>query len=430
MSDLKKLAHRLMALDDRLIACMKCGNCQAVCPMFGATHMEADVARGKLALIENLAHEIIRDPVAVADKLGRCLLCGSCQSGCPSGVRIMDIFMEAREVVYQYIGLNPVKKMIFRVLLAKPALFNFSMRLGAPASRLLFYNTRTPQGTTCSPMLKFMLGDRYIRPVPVRPLHAIVGSLDEPRIGGGLKVVFFPGCMGDKFYVDMSRACLKVFRHHNVAVILSSEFACCGIPAISSGDGCGMVKELEKNLQLLEGVSFDYLVTPCGSCTDTIKEYWPKYAERISPTAAGLAREIAAKTMDINVFLVKELHVRAVTPRADARVITYHDSCHLKKGLGVSAEPRSVIQANPSYRLVEMSEADRCCGCGGSFTLFHYDLSRQIGQRKRDNIVATGAAIASAGCPACMMQLEDVLSHNNDSVVVKHPVEIYAETLK
>ena len=51
MSDLKKLAKRLMTLDDRIIACMKCGMCQAVCPMFGATMMEADVARGKLALV-------------------------------------------------------------------------------------------------------------------------------------------------------------------------------------------------------------------------------------------------------------------------------------------------------------------------------------------------------------------------------------------
>ena len=83
MSELKKLASRLMTLDDKLIFCMKCGNCQAVCPMFGATHMEADVARGKLALIGNLAHEVIRDPEAVADKLGRCLLCGSCQANCP-----------------------------------------------------------------------------------------------------------------------------------------------------------------------------------------------------------------------------------------------------------------------------------------------------------------------------------------------------------
>ena len=113
-----------------------------------------------------------------------------------------------------------------------------------------------------------------------------------------------------------------------------------------------------------------------------------------------------------------------------AKTVTYHESCHLKKALGLSEEPRTIIKANPNYKLVEMKEADRCCGCGGSFNLFHYDLSRVIGQRKRDNVVATGAHVVAAGCPACMMQLEDVLSHNNDPVQVKHTIQIYAETLK
>ena len=76
-----------------------------------------------------------------------------------------------------------------------------------------------------------------------------------------------------------------------------------------------------------------------------------------------------------------------------------------------------------------MKEADRCCGCGGSFTLFHYDLSKKIGQRKRENIVNSGASAVASGCPACMMQLSDMLSQNEDAVQVKHPIEIYAEML-
>ena len=88
MSDLQQLAQRLMALDDKITNCMRCGMCQAVCPMFGATGQEADVARGKLFLINNLAHMILTDPQALADKLGRCLLCSSCQAACPPGVQI------------------------------------------------------------------------------------------------------------------------------------------------------------------------------------------------------------------------------------------------------------------------------------------------------------------------------------------------------
>ena len=96
MSDITRLANTLMKLDDKLCDCMRCGLCQAVCPVFGATMKEADVSRGKLALLDNLAHEMIKDVDAVDEKLNRCLLCGSCQANCPSGVKFLDIFMEAR----------------------------------------------------------------------------------------------------------------------------------------------------------------------------------------------------------------------------------------------------------------------------------------------------------------------------------------------
>ena len=431
MSTVQELAQRLMALDDRIIACMKCGNCQAVCPMFGASGMEADVARGKLALIDNLAHEIFNDPAALADKLGRCLLCGSCQASCPPGVKIMDIFMEAREVVNGYLGLNPLKKLIFRVVLAKPGLFNFAMRMGAPVQKLLFKQSGDAQGTVCAPMLDFMLGDRHVHPLAAQPLHAKYGALDEPREAGGRKVAFFPGCVGDKMYTDMAEACLKVLRHHKVAVFMPQGLACCGIPAISSGDIEGMLGQLRANLKALEGGDFDCIVTPCGSCTSTIQELWPHYAPRLGDAAAeAKAKALAEKAMDINAYLVDVLGVKAAAPAGDAVSVTYHDSCHLKKSLGVASQPRTIIQANPAYTLTEMAEADRCCGCGGSFNLFHYDYSRKIGQRKRDNVKASGAQIVAAGCPACMMQLEDVLSHNKDAVRVKHTVELYAESLK
>ncbi|MBQ7738891.1 MAG: (Fe-S)-binding protein [Desulfovibrionaceae bacterium] len=430
MDSLNDLAKRLMALDDRLTDCMRCGMCQAVCPMFGASGMEADVARGKLALIGNMAHELLTDAEALADKLGRCLLCGSCQAACPPGVKIMEIFREAREIVHDYLGLHPVKKLVFRFLLANPRLFNLSMSIGAPVQHLLFKKSNDAQGTVCAPMLDFMLGDRHIRSLASETLHGKYGTIDEQASAGQIKVVFYPGCLGDKMYTEMGEACLKVLRYHNVAIFMASNFACCGIPALSSGDAKGMLKQLACNLKILEKKNFDYLVTPCGSCTSTIKELWPEYAERLDHKAQVLTESIAQKTMDINEFLVKVLKVEAKAPAENATPITYHDSCHLKKSLGVSAEPRTVLQSNPNYKLVEMSEADRCCGCGGSFNLFHYDYSRQIGQRKRDNVVASGAKVVSAGCPACMMQLEDVLSHNNDPVKVKHTVEIYAETLQ
>jgi glycolate oxidase iron-sulfur subunit len=134
--------------------------------------------------------------------------------------------------------------------------------------------------------------------------------------------------------------------------------------------------------------------------------------------------------MDVNVFMTDVLKAQARPGGAEnRRRVTYHDPCHLKKSLGVSSQPRDVIKLNPSCELVEMNEADRCCGCGGSFNLFHYPLSKKIGERKRGNIAASGARIVATGCPACMMQITDMLAGNNDPVTVKHPMELYAETL-
>jgi glycolate oxidase iron-sulfur subunit len=76
-----------------------------------------------------------------------------------------------------------------------------------------------------------------------------------------------------------------------------------------------------------------------------------------------------------------------------------------------------------------MAEAERCCGSGGSFTLKHYDLSRQIGKRKRDNIVAVNPDVVAAACPACMMQIMDMHSQYGDRVKVRHVIELYADAL-
>jgi len=98
--------------------------------------------------------------------------------------------------------------------------------------------------------------------------------------------------------------------------------------------------------------------------------------------------------------------------------------------LGVTAQPRSLLKANGLYRFEEMAEAEECCGSGGSFNLEHYDLSASIGKRKRENIARSGCKVVATGCPACMLQLSDLLSQAGDRIRVKHAVEIYAEALR
>ena len=134
--------------------------------------------------------------------------------------------------------------------------------------------------------------------------------------------------------------------------------------------------------------------------------------------------------MDISAFLVDRVGVKTpVAAAPSAKPVTYHDPCHLKNTLGVAAQPRALLRADVNSRLVEMAEADRCCGCGGSFSLQYYDVAAAIGRRKRDHIVNSGCQVVATGCPACMLQITDMLSQAGDAIRVRHVVEVYADTL-
>jgi glycolate oxidase iron-sulfur subunit len=433
MSSLKELARLMKELEDQLVACMRCGLCQAVCPLFGETGREADVARGKLALLDGLAQEILKNPQGVSDHLNRCLLCGSCAANCPSGVKVLDIFIKARAILTGYMGLSPLKKAVFRGLLTKPDWFNRVLAWGAKFQGIFIKPVDDLLGSSCARFMSPLLADRHFKPLAPEPWHLQVPRQNTAPGASGLKVAFFVGCLIDKIFPQVGAATLKVLDHHGVGVYMPAGQACCGIPALSGGDTQTFKDLVRLNLKLLADPAypFDYLVTSCATCTSTITKLWPLMMQDTGPEARHMVADLAARTLDISQFLVDKVGVAPLASvSTDGRTsITYHDPCHLKKSLGVAAQPRAVIAANPHYVLQEMPESDWCCGCGGSFNLQHYETSAAIGKRKRDNIAASRARVVATGCPACMLQITDMLSQAGLRVAVKHPVEIYAETL-
>nr|HID59929.1 (Fe-S)-binding protein [Desulfobacterales bacterium] len=247
----------------------------------------------------------------------------------------------------------------------------------------------------------------------------------------GIKVGFFVGCLIDKMFPSIGEAVLDVLKYHGVGVLLPEGEGCCGIPAISLGDMSTFKRLVIHNLERFEANTFDYLVTACATCTSTIKKVWPTMAHEFSDDVRQRIKKISEKAMDINQFLVSKVGFeKGESGETDnPTLVTYHDPCHLKKSLGVAGAPRAIIRANPRYRFKEMAESDWCCGSGGSFNIEYYEISASIGRRKRDNILASGCSVLATGCPACMIQICDMLSQAGASIEVKHPVEIYAEGL-
>jgi glycolate oxidase iron-sulfur subunit len=369
---------------------------------------------------------MLDDPQAVRERLQRCLLCGSCAANCPSGVNVLDIFLKARAILAGYLGLPPLKKAIFRRLLAHPRTLDRVLEFGTTFQKLFTRPVNEIVGTSCARFASPLLADRHFRTLAAVPLHRLHPALDTPAGGSGLKVGFFVGCLIDKIFPNVAEAALRALEHHGVGVFLPGGQGCCGIPAVSSGDTRTFNDLVRYHLDQFESADFDVLVTCCATCTSTIKKIWPSLGKE---ELAGRAKTLAGRTMDIAQFLVQWVGVKpAATPSANGRVVTFHDSCHLKKSLGVFSEPRDLIRANAGYTLREMDASDDCCGMGGSFNLEHYGLSGRIGRLKRGHIAATGCAVLATGCPACMLQISDMLSQAGDRIAIKHPVEIYAES--
>lgn len=428
------LIRLMKALDREVAKCSRCGICQSVCPLYGVTGDESDVARGKLMLLSGLMAAFFDDPRGVRLRLDRCLLCGSCAAACPRGVNTFELFLTARGIIAGYEGLSFIKKLVFRRLLANPDVFDRVMERAARWQSLVLKKTDVPGSGSCGNLVSPLLSHRHLAPLAPVPFHKIFSgqSLTPPQDPSGKRVAVFVGCLLDKVFPKIAEDIVRVLTIHGFHVIIPPDQGCCGIPALAAGDQASSHRLMVHNLDRFDPGTFDFLVTGCATCTATIKKIWPAIAKGDSPGQSAAVDRIAEKTYDVMQFLVDVAGVRPTgqdAPASGSPIITYHDPCHLRKTLNISAQPRVLLSASGAGRFVEMPEAAACCGMGGSFNLAQYNLSAAIGGKKVANIHASGASVVATGCPACMIQLADMLAREKKHVRVAHVMELYAESV-
>ncbi len=157
---------------------------------------------------------------------------------------------------------------------------------------------------------------------------------------------------------------------NNVEVHIPKEQSCCGIPVLVHGDVDTVRKLARNNIDAIEKCGVDYLITGCGSCGGAWKNDY-REVMAADPVYGPKAAYWAERTWDVSTFLVKILGYRKPKGIVEA-VVTYHDSCHLKKTMKVSEEPREILRNIPGVTFREMSAPDTCCGSGGSYVVSHY----------------------------------------------------------
>jgi glycolate oxidase iron-sulfur subunit len=422
----------LTAIQQELDKCMHCGSCMAVCPIYATDKIEAGVARGKVAVAQAvLEGDLALDDPEVVSMLFNCLVCKSCMQSCPTKVDFARIMLALRAGIVRKNGLPWLKKAIFSTL-KHPDLFDRGMKVGALLSGIAF---RDAGQKSIAPRSPFALVGKYagfdenrllpaLATQPLRDRLPELVQITTPKT----KVAFFTGCSLNYFYPETGMDIVSVLQENNVEISIPKEQGCCGIPVFVHGD-VETIRELgRRNLDAMEGSGAEYLITGCGSCGGAWQhEYKEVFAN--DPVYGPKAERWAQRTYDISTFLVDVIKYRRPQGKVDA-VVTYHDSCHLKKTMKVSREPREILNGIPGVTFKEMSAPDACCGSGGSYVLTHFGTSTDIAERKVLDAGRTGADTVTTGCPACMMQLFDNIHRFGQTQQVRHYVSLLAESYR
>ena len=236
-----------------------------------------------------------------------------------------------------------------------------------------------------------------------------------------IRVGLFVTCLVDLMRPSVGFAAVKLLEDAGCSVSVPMQ-TCCGQPAYNSGD-----RQTTRDIaaQVIEAfASCDYIVAPSGSCAGMLSKHYPELFAG-DPNMAPKANAFAAKTHELISFLTDVLFVAKVSARFPGTV-TYHDSCSGLRELGVQGQPRKLLKSVEGLQLVEMQDADVCCGFGGTFAVKYGEISNAIVEAKTKQISASNAHVLLAGDLGCLMNMAGKLARQGRTVEVRHVAEVLA----
>jgi len=408
--------------------CIRCASCLNVCPVFQLVggHVFGSVYTGGIgsiltAFLDGMAES--------KDIQGLCLGCNRCKEVCPGKVDLPGLTTELRNRLVQKDGLPLSQRIILEKVLPNRKLFHGMLKAAAKAQKPF-----TGDDGTMRHLPFFLAGISGGKKLPAIAATSLRDLLkDTIKSSGGERrrpvVGVFPGCLVDFVYPKIGLDMVKVLDRMGYDVIFPQGQTCCGYPARQLGAPTVMAKVARQNIDAFWAGKPDFILTPCPTCTYALKKIYPELLLN-DEQYASRAGELANITQDFSAFIFDRAEEFQSVAAPQKGKITYHDSCHLKRSLGIFREPRELIKMTGA-ELVEMDWADRCCGFGGSYAVKYPELSQQILEQKINNINKTGADVVAVECPGCLMQIWRGLSAGGGAgrPSVRHMAEILADSI-
>jgi L-lactate dehydrogenase complex protein LldE len=237
------------------------------------------------------------------------------------------------------------------------------------------------------------------------------------------EVYLFTTCLVDQVYPEIGAAVVRLLRKAGLRVVYPEKQVCCGQPFYNSGFSDEARKLAAQTISILEDA--EAVVVPSGSCTTMLRHEYPKLFagdQRWLPRAGALA----GKTFELTEFLTDFTDLFTGQDKTECGVVTYHDSCHMNRFLGIKEPPRRLLRA-AGYRIKEMEESDRCCGFGGVFYARMPEISGAMAKKKLTYAEESGASLVVTADPGCLMRMRQ---ENGKSMNIRHIAEVLEEALR
>ncbi len=405
---LRKLKKQLNQLEELTMQCMKCGICQAVCPLYEKDLLEQSVSRGKISLIEALFEGRIDKTDSVIKYLDYCILCGRCKRFCPSSVKTDEIFVKAKSALRKVEKLPAYQRAAMKVAVGHGSIIDGAQPLLSAAIKTL--SKKGKDGT-----VKPLFLNRYIAPIKSESFISHYRGLNKAK-SEKTRVIFYPGCAINYIYTHWGVAVVEVLNAYGVSVYVPQKNICCGIPAATMGDDELYAKMVKKNIEWFNSIKdAEAVITACPTCQWALSDL----GERVT----GL--RINIPMLDILVYIKEKLNI-SLKPERNTKS-TLHIPCHYDHSKDSLLE--NIIK-NELTCDFEPLKNDSCCGFGGTFSLKYATDSAQVGSKKVNEIAQKGFKTVYSPCPGCVMQLADLCSRKGLDARVKHPIETIHENIK
>ena len=243
-----------------------------------------------------------------------------------------------------------------------------------------------------------------------------------------MRVALFITCLADTLFPDAGRATVEVLERLGHEVVFPEEQTCCGQMHANTGYRQEAIPLVRRFVRAFSEAAAEAVVAPSGSCAAMIHDQYGALArESGDPGLERAVAELKPRVFELSQFLVGELGVEDVGAYFPHRV-TYHPTCHSLRLLRVGDAPLRLLRAVRGIDLVELPEAEQCCGFGGTFAVKNADTSTAMLADKMRHVLDTGADVCTAGDASCLMHIGGGLSRLRTGVRTVHLAEILAST--